>query len=55
MRPTLSIAAEFDDGSEVTGESHIADAKKERDALEALRDADTRDYREKVNRYKATY
>lgn len=26
------LAAEFDDGSEVTGESHIADAKKERDA-----------------------
>ena len=25
--------------------------KKERDALEALRDADTRDYREEVNRY----
>ena len=26
------LAAEFDDGSEVTGESHIADAKKARDA-----------------------
>ena len=26
------LAAEFDDGSEVTGESHIADAKRERDA-----------------------
>ena len=25
--------------------------KKERDALEALRDADSRDYREEVNRY----
>ena len=25
--------------------------KKERDALETLRDADTRDYREEVNRY----
>ena len=27
----------------------------ERDAMTKLREADTRDYREKVNRYKATY
>lgn len=56
MRPTLStVAAQGALLVEIKAQVPTNLSDDERDAMTKLREADTRDYREKVNRYKATY